>query len=125
MPWHSADKYPCHLAPSVSERLGQVKRDLEEEDRAAPYRSKKPSPKAASSKTREPEPLDDRRADFAKFLPDLLAKDIIKLARGNRQGHLPLSPDRDVLLAPADGYLAIFAPPVTLPAPEAIKSCRQ
>jgi SAM-dependent methyltransferase len=30
-----------------------------------------------------------------------------------------------VLLAPADGYLAIFAPPLALPAPEAIKSCRQ
>ncbi len=30
-----------------------------------------------------------------------------------------------VLLAPADGYLAVFAPPEVLPAPEAIKPCRQ
>ena len=29
-----------------------------------------------------------------------------------------------VLLAPADGYLAIFAPPETLPKPEAITPCR-
>jgi hypothetical protein len=29
-----------------------------------------------------------------------------------------------VLLAPADGYLAIFAPPDTLPKPEAITPCR-
>jgi len=30
-----------------------------------------------------------------------------------------------VSLAPADGYLAVFVPPATLPAPEAIRSCRQ
>jgi len=30
-----------------------------------------------------------------------------------------------VFLAPADGYLAVFAPPEVLPAPEAIKPCRQ
>jgi len=30
-----------------------------------------------------------------------------------------------LLLTPADGYLAIFAAPETLPAPEAIKPCRQ
>ena len=30
-----------------------------------------------------------------------------------------------MLLAPADGYLAVFAPPETLPLPEAIKPCRQ
>jgi cyclopropane fatty-acyl-phospholipid synthase-like methyltransferase len=30
-----------------------------------------------------------------------------------------------VLLAPADGYLAIFTPPEILPLPEAIKPCRQ
>jgi SAM-dependent methyltransferase len=30
-----------------------------------------------------------------------------------------------LLLAPADGYLAVFAPPDTLPAPAAIKPCRQ
>ena len=30
-----------------------------------------------------------------------------------------------LLLAPADGYLAIFAPPETLPSPEAIKPCPQ
>jgi hypothetical protein len=29
-----------------------------------------------------------------------------------------------VLLVPADGYLAIFAPPETLPKPEAITPCR-
>jgi len=28
-------------------------------------------------------------------------------------------------LAPADGYLAVFVPPATLPAPEAIRPCRQ
>jgi len=28
-----------------------------------------------------------------------------------------------VLLAPADGYLAVFGPPESLPAPEAIKAC--
>ena len=30
-----------------------------------------------------------------------------------------------VLLTLADGYLAIFAPPETLPQPEAITPCRQ
>jgi len=30
-----------------------------------------------------------------------------------------------VSLAPADGYLAVFAPPETLPAPTAIRPCRQ
>ena len=30
-----------------------------------------------------------------------------------------------VSLAPADGYLAVFVPPATLPAPEAIRPCRQ
>jgi cyclopropane fatty-acyl-phospholipid synthase-like methyltransferase len=30
-----------------------------------------------------------------------------------------------VLLAPADGYLAVFTPPEILPLPEAIKPCRQ
>src|SRR6266545_3620440 len=30
-----------------------------------------------------------------------------------------------MLLAPADGYLAVFAPPETLPLPSAIKPCRQ
>jgi len=30
-----------------------------------------------------------------------------------------------VSLAPADGYLAVFVPPATLPAPEAIRRCRQ
>jgi SAM-dependent methyltransferase len=28
-------------------------------------------------------------------------------------------------LAPAEGYLAVFAPPATLPAPESIRPCRQ
>lgn len=30
-----------------------------------------------------------------------------------------------LLLAPADGYLAVFAPPDTLPAPASIKPCKQ